>query len=84
MFYTMVRTKKVKKGIPFDHTAAVMGLWVAVLITFQQIAVIIMKHYFIKWGASVDLAGIFAYILSLLMIMYYINKIIHSYREKKR
>ncbi len=73
-----------KKSIPLDHSAIAIGLFVAIVVVFQQIAVIVLKEIFTNWGMSLFDAELLSYILSLLVLVYYINKIIKGYYRRRK
>jgi len=73
-----------KKGIPLDHKALVVGLMVVVIITFQQIAVLIITYFLNRWGLGEFESKLYAYIFSLLIIVYYVNRTIESYNKRRK
>ncbi|MDD5178346.1 MAG: hypothetical protein PHT54_03655 [Candidatus Nanoarchaeia archaeon] len=77
-------TKKDKKGIPLSYDGLVVSLMVAIIVTFQQIAVLILDYFFNLGGLSEPLAKICAYIFSLIIIIYFINKTITNYTIKNK
>jgi len=73
-----------KRGIPLNHEALAVSLFVAIIITFQQLAIIILDYLFLKWGLFSIYSKIISYALSLIVIFYYLKKTIKSYENRRK
>ena len=73
-----------KRSIPLDYKALGIALFVAVILTFQQLAIIILEYLFLKYNAPPIYAKVIAYFLSIFVILYYLNKAIKRYNSKTK
>lgn len=69
-----------KKGIPIDTKALAIGLFIAIIISFQQIAIILLERFFLNYLSLFE-SKLIAYGLSIFILVYYLNKTIKNHKK---